>query len=77
MPWGKPASNAIKIATLPSDSSKAVIFAYDKGASMVGMTAPARRVAFMFSDTSPTVMDNSWWAAWLFEAAITWAVTGN
>ncbi len=77
MNWGKPTSSAINIASLVSDSTKSVVFAYDKGASMVGLTAPARRVAFMFSDTNTTTAEAKWWTVWLFESAITWAVSGN
>ncbi len=77
MSWGKPNANAILIATLPSDSTRAAIFAYDKGVAMVGLNAPARRVAFMFHDTSSTKITDSWWSSWLFDAAITWAVSGN
>jgi len=77
MSWGQPTSSAIRIATLPSDSTRAVVFAYDRGAAMAGLNAPARRVAFMFHDTSATMLSSSWWTAWLFDAAITWAVSGN
>jgi len=77
MSWGKPNANAIRIATLPSDSTRAVIFAYDQGVPMVGLNAPARRFAFMFHDTSSAMINSSWWTSWLFDAAITWAVSGN
>ncbi|MCA9839638.1 MAG: S8 family serine peptidase [Trueperaceae bacterium] len=75
--WGKPTSSAIKIATLTGDASKAVIFGYDPGTSMVGLNAPARRLGFMFNDTSPLQIRDSWWTDWLFKAAINWAVSGN
>jgi thermitase len=76
MAWSKltSASGAIKVATLTGDSTKAVIFGFDKGAQMSGMTAPARRVG---------IFHNYWGAAhttqgWnFFDAAVTWAVTGN
>jgi hypothetical protein len=54
MSWGIPSAGAIKIATLASDANKATIFGYDKGASMVGLTAPGRRVGLLFHDTSCT-----------------------
>ena len=73
--WGKPASTAIKIATLSSNSSLATIFGYDKGIQMVGMTAPGRRVALMLGDNGASKLD--WAGGLLFNAAITWAVSGN
>jgi thermitase len=75
MAVGLPAASAIKIATLNSNSSLAVIFAYDKGTQMVGMTAPGRRIAFMLGDTGAAKLD--WAGSFLFNAAVTWAVSGN
>lgn len=73
--WGVPSSSAVTAATLASDSSKSVIFGYDKGAAMVGHTAPARRVGLYLNDFGA----EKWTAqgAQLFEAAVTWAVSGN
>jgi Subtilase family len=73
--YGKPASTAIKIATLSSNSSLATNFAYDKGTQMVGMTAPGRRIALMLGDNGASKLD--WAGAMLFNAAVTWAVSGN
>ncbi len=73
--WGKPASNAIKVATLSSNPSLATIFGYDKGMQMVGMTAPGRRVALMLGDNGASKID--WAGDFLFYAAVTWAVSGN
>jgi hypothetical protein len=77
MTWGKPVSSAIKIATLTSDANKAVIFGYNTGAAMVGLTAPARRVGLLFHDSSATNVTGYWSSEWLFKAALTWAITGN
>jgi len=74
MSWGKPAPSAMKIATLTSNSSKAVIFSYEKGDQMVGMQAPARRLAFASNDNNKV---SYWTNKWLFEAAVTWLATGN
>lgn len=48
-PDGVPGTEAIKIATLTSNSTRYVIFGYDTGAVMPGLpnAAPARRVGFM------------------------------
>jgi hypothetical protein len=75
MSFGRPATSAIKIATLSSDSSLSPIFAYDKGIPMVGMTAPGRRVALMLGDNGASKLD--WAGGLLFNAAVTWAVSGN
>ncbi len=75
--WGKPATTAIKLAGLASDTTKSAIFAYDKGVQMVGLVAPARRAAFMIDDTSSARINDSWWAQWLFDAAVNWTATGN
>ncbi len=73
--YGKPASTAIKVATLGSNSSLATIFAYNKGTQMVGMTAPGRRVALMLGNDGASKLD--WAGGLLFNAAVTWAVSGN
>jgi hypothetical protein len=75
MAWGTAGNNAVKIATLSGNSSRSTIFAYDKGVVMPGLTAPARRVGFFFSDGSAGAMNPH--AGNLFDAAVTWAVTGN
>lgn len=42
--WGKPNGNAAVAATARTDQSRAMIYSYDSGDAMVGLTAPARRV---------------------------------
>jgi hypothetical protein len=69
--WGKPSSSAVKAATLNGDSSKATLFGYEKGATMVGMNAPARRVGLFLGDTTASSLNGSGWA--LFDAAVNWA----
>jgi thermitase len=74
--WGKPTSAAIKIASLSYDASKVVLFGYDKGAVMVGgVIAPARRVGLFVSDYGSARLTAQ--GGKLFDAAITWAVSGN
>ncbi|EJL84280.1 hypothetical protein PMI16_04021 [Herbaspirillum sp. CF444] len=73
MGWGTPARSAIVIATLPGDLDKAVIFGYEKGATMdYDFVAPARRVAFFldnltFDQLTPIGLR-------LFDAAVVWAL---
>ncbi|MFL9926158.1 hypothetical protein PQR62_17915 [Herbaspirillum lusitanum] len=74
MGWGTPARSAIVIATLPGELDKAVIFGYEKGATMdYDFVAPARRVAFFldnltFDQLTPIGLQ-------LFDAAVNWALT--
>ncbi|MDQ5823423.1 MAG: DUF6443 domain-containing protein, partial [Chloroflexota bacterium] len=72
MAWGKVNGNAAKVATLTSDSTKAVIFGYEKGAAMFNVLARARRVGFYFSDTTASALTTDGWT--LFDAAVNWAV---
>ncbi|MBC8121537.1 MAG: hypothetical protein H7Y22_06840 [Gemmatimonadaceae bacterium] len=74
MTWGAPDSSAIKIATLNGNSSKVVIFGYEKGATMPGMEAPARRVGAFLDDIEAGSLNSDGWA--LFDAAVRWAKGG-
>jgi hypothetical protein len=68
--WARPGRAAARIATLPGDGARAVLFAYEAGADMIESVAPRRRVG-LFLDPSQ-VSDRSE-AAWsLVEAAVEW-----
>jgi hypothetical protein len=70
--WGKPAAAAVKIATLSSDTTKAILFGYDKGATLAsGIAAPERRVALFVDSTSASVLTGRGVA--LFDRAVHWA----
>lgn len=69
--WGAPPATAIKAATIFNVPGRSAVFAYEPGAAMVGMNAPARRVGFFLGDTNATTLNASGWA--LFDAAVTWA----
>jgi hypothetical protein len=73
--WGQPGPGAVRVATFPDHNKqdKAVIFAYDRGAPMVGEVtrAPARRVGFfMHPDLAPYLTESGWA---LLDAAVRWA----
>ena len=70
--WGKPNSNTTVAATIAGDATKATIFGYDTGATMVTGTAAAARVGFMYygGNGATHFNDN---AAQLFDASIQWA----
>jgi DNA-binding protein YbaB len=69
--WGKPTNQATVVATVDGDPTRATIFAYETGASMHGMNAPARRVAFFAGENTPANLNSQGWA--LFDAAVDWA----
>lgn len=69
--WGKPAAAAVRIAYPTSNSALAAVFGYEKGAAMVGLAAPARRVGFFYSDNSAASLQGRGQA--LFDAAVYWA----
>jgi len=69
--WGQPGAGAFKVATVSGSTSHAAIFAYEPGADMVGLTAPARRVGFFLSDLTASKLTTSGWS--LFDAAVKWA----
>jgi subtilisin family serine protease len=73
--WGTPASGAVVISRLSGSSTQTTLFGYDTGSQMVGRTAPARRVGFFLRDNQASRLSSTGWN--LFEAAITWAVSGN
>ena len=68
--WGKLNANAVKIATLTTDSTKATDFAYEANAVMPGLTAPKRRVGFFYTASSSGLTTNG---GLLFDNAIKWA----
>ncbi len=66
-----PSSSAIKVAVHANEPNKIAVFAYEAGAPMVGMNAPARRVGFFFYRNTAAIATPSGWA--LFDAAVAWA----
>lgn len=68
--WGKPTAGAVIVGRLPANASRAVIFGYEKGSALAGLTAPARRVGLFLGDTAATRLTADGWA--LFDAAVRW-----
>lgn len=73
--WGKPNSNAAKVATMVGQSQQSTIFGYTAGASMVVGTAPARRVGWFAGRDLPDTLTTDGWT--LFDAAVSWASPGS
>jgi hypothetical protein len=70
--WGVPAATAIVIATAADNPAHAAIFAYEKGAMMVGMNAPARRVGYAIREALAANLTAE--GGKLFDAVVTWAM---
>jgi hypothetical protein len=73
MGWGIPGKNAIAVAGLARDPHKCTIFAYDTGAEMPGLVAPAKRVGlFLFRNTANDFTSEGWS---LFDSAVDWSLS--
>jgi hypothetical protein len=72
MGWGRPRTTARTIAHLTDHPCRAVLFAYDSDAPMVGLSAPDRRIG-LFLDPQRAAESSIAWA--LFEAAVEWSVS--
>lgn len=68
--YGVPNTQAILVAALTGQTTKWGYFAYETGTQMNGLVAPARRVGFFLSQTSPASLTANGWL--LFDAAVAW-----
>jgi hypothetical protein len=71
--WGVPGSGGKLVAALANNQQRAALFSYEKGAAMVGLMAPARRVGLFASQTATDRLNAN--GLKLFAAAIEWAWT--
>jgi lysophospholipase L1-like esterase len=71
MPYGVALPSAIVGATAAGNPAQAVIFGYESGATLSGLTAPARRVALFLGDNGPSKWTQQ--GMDLFAAAVNWA----
>jgi hypothetical protein len=69
--WARPSPAALRIAGLPGDPSKLGIFAYERGANMVGHIAPGRRIGFFATERLAAQATTD--AVRLLDAAVAWA----
>lgn len=73
MGWGKPGPGATIVATLAGEPGRAVVFAYERGATMdYDFIAPARRVALFLGNRSFEKLSADGNA--IFDAALDWAM---
>jgi hypothetical protein len=72
--WGIPSDKALKVATVKGSPNHWVIFAYDKGAMMMTMPAPGKRLQFFLgSHLVPTMWLNDAGLK-LFDASVAWSI---
>ena len=70
--WGVPAANAVVVATLAADATRATVFGYEEATTMAqNQRAPARRVGFFAGNALTDRMSPE--GVKLFEAAALWA----
>lgn len=73
MNWGKPGLGAAIIATVPGEPDHAVVFGYEKGATMdYESIAPARRTMFLLDNETFGNLTPAGLA--LFDAAVDWSI---
>jgi hypothetical protein len=68
--FGVPGAGAALVANLVDEPQGAAIFAYEQGAPMFGLVAPARRVGYFLDIQASTRLTAEGWA--LFDAAVKW-----
>jgi hypothetical protein len=69
--WGRPGAAAVNAAALTGDSTRSGVFGYTTGATMFGLSAPARSVGLFLSNNGVGALNTD--GAKLFDAAISWA----
>ena len=72
MAWGNPAATAVRIATFVGNPNRVAIFAFTKGAEMLAVLAPAKRVGFFAVETAAARLSDD--GIKLLAAAIDWAL---
>lgn len=72
--FGVPGPQGLLVAAVAGQArtDMGAVFAYESGAQMYDLTAPARRVGFYFSRVAPGIATPAGWA--LFDAAVRWIV---
>jgi hypothetical protein len=68
--FGVPSARAATVATPVGKDGRYAIFGYERGAEMVGLTAPARRVGWFVDKEAANRLTATGWA--LFDAAVKW-----
>jgi hypothetical protein len=69
--WGKPVASATRIAAVAGDASRSLIFAFERGSALSGMSAPARRAGWFATAAAPSAFNANGWS--LFDGLMRWA----
>jgi hypothetical protein len=70
--YGSPQGDVIKIAVDNTDTTRVLLFGYEKGAEMFSGNAPERRVGtYLLNDVARSMNKNGWM---LFDASVMWAM---
>lgn len=69
--WGNPGIDAYRLGYIPGEPACAMLFTYEKGANMIGITAPERRVGIYLRNNTATALNAAGWL--IFDAAVEWA----
>jgi hypothetical protein len=73
MSYGMPGPQAQVVAVWPGAPSRAMVFAYERGAPMPGLpAAPGRRVGLFLHNATAVVMSETAWS--MFDAAVAWCL---
>lgn len=73
--WGRPGLGADMVMTVPGEPDKAMLFGYERGATMdYDFVAPARRVFIGLENASFDKLNDN--GRRLFDAAVSWAAAG-
>ncbi|MEL6892236.1 MAG: PKD domain-containing protein [Actinomycetota bacterium] len=72
MTWARPEGEVAKLASHRNQTTKVSLFAYEEGAQMDDVPAPARRVGLFLATNSPSVLTDDGWT--LFDRSIGWAM---
>lgn len=74
--WGMPVGDGQNVCYAPgAPSTKSMIFTYEAGSQMRGMTAPARRAGFFMRNNSANCFTHNGW--YLFDATVAWVTNCN
>ncbi len=69
--WGRPRSSAHIVLQSIGEARRPLVFTYERGDALIGLTAPSRRVGYFLGDTTAASWTTN--GAALFEAAAVWA----
>jgi hypothetical protein len=73
--WGNPSTSAAKIANVPGNTNRWMVYSYDAGNAMSGLNAPGRRVGYYLYDNAALYFNANAWK--LFDNIINWTTCNN